>query len=301
MVDCFITSITLSYVDKKGCLVMQKFEHVKHSKLVALIYKDLYNRRIRVDDVRGNIGLLIEFLEKEMQVHSYEKMIVKAREEQFMYFLKNGFILEGIVKNYFNGNKAFFMSKFMKDERRNSVYWVKEDATVSSVLQLEKKEVMEKDASLNVTVAMPHHAERLADLYQDVFKLYPVPLHNPEFIREGIRNGTIFVFIEHGAQIISAASAEICTQYNNAELTDCATRTSFRKGGYMKHLLLKLEQELLDRNIFCAYTIARSLSYGMNAVFHQLGYQYGGRLANNCIIFDKVEDMNIWEKNLSDT
>ncbi len=37
----------------------------------------------------------------------------------------------------------------------------------------------------------------------------------------------------------------------------------------------------------------------MNAAFHQLGYTYTGRLANNCYIFDKLEDMNIWVKDLS--
>ena len=37
----------------------------------------------------------------------------------------------------------------------------------------------------------------------------------------------------------------------------------------------------------------------MNLAFHQLGYTYTGRLANNCYIFDKLEDMNIWVKDLS--
>ena len=66
----------------------------------------------------------------------------------------------------------------------------------------------------------------------------------------------------------------------------------------MKSLLIKLEEELQERSIFCSYTIARSL-FGMNAAFHQLGYTYTGRLANNCYIFDKLEDMNIWVKDLS--
>ena len=36
----------------------------------------------------------------------------------------------------------------------------------------------------------------------------------------------------------------------------------------MKSLLIKLEEELQEKSIFCSYTIARSL-FGMNA-FHQL-------------------------------
>jgi hypothetical protein len=57
-----------------------------------------------------------------------------------------------------------------------------------------------------------------------------------------------------------------------------------------------LEKHLEDNGIYCVYSIARALSFGMNAVFFQLGYEYRGRLANNCCIFDKIEDMNLWVK-----
>ena len=50
----------------------------------------------------------------------------------------------------------------------------------------------------------------------------------------------------------------------NAELTNCATLPEYRKHGFMKSLLIKLEEELRERSIFCSYTIARSLSFGMN-------------------------------------
>jgi beta-lysine N6-acetyltransferase len=41
------------------------------------------------------------------------------------------------------------------------------------------------------------------------------------------------------------------------------------------------------------------LSFGMNAVLYQLGYNYCGRLMNNCYIYDKLENMNMWVKNLA--
>jgi beta-lysine N6-acetyltransferase len=113
-------------------------------------------------------------------------------------------------------------------------------------------------------------------------------------------DGTIFLYIEDNGEIISSASAEINIRYHNAELTDCATLPQHRKGGYMKHLLSGLEEQLKAEHIYCAYTIARALSYGMNAAFYQLGYDYQGRLANNCYIFDKMEDMNVWMKDLSE-
>ena len=59
-----------------------------------------------------------------------------------------------------------------------------------------------------------------------------------------------------------------------------------------------LEDELIARNITCAYSLSRALSIGMNAVFFQMGYRYYGRLTKNCDIYDKFEDMNLWAKML---
>ncbi|PFA70137.1 putative beta-lysine N-acetyltransferase [Bacillus sp. AFS015802] len=276
---------------------MQTYEYIKLPKLEAVIYKDDYNRRLRVDEFRGNAGSVWEYVMNEVQSHSFEKVIVKARSAHVPYFLEKGFVLEGGVNGYFNGDRAFFMSKFLTDDRRNSAYWRKEDDILQAVQQLERQERAESGM---ISVATGGDAGKLTDLYQEVFKLYPVPLHDPDYVKQSIKNGTIFVYIEEDGKIISAASAEISLSNKNAELTDCATRSSHRQGGYMKHLLRRLEDELVKQNIFCAYTIARALSFGMNAVFHQLGYRYGGRLANNCIIFDKMEDMNIWERDLSE-
>ncbi len=39
----------------------------------------------------------------------------------------------------------------------------------------------------------------------------------------------------------------------------------------------------------------------MNNVFHRLGYEFNGRLVNNCDIFGAYEDMNIWVKDLRST
>jgi beta-lysine N6-acetyltransferase len=114
-----------------------------------------------------------------------------------------------------------------------------------------------------------------------------------------IEEGTVFFVAESNGEIVSSASAEVNMVYHNAEMTDCATDPAFRKHGLMKVLVCELEKELLRRNIYCAYSLARALSLGMNAVFRQLGYEYTGRLIKNCNIFDKYEDMNLWVKRLT--
>ncbi len=142
-------------------------------------------------------------------------------------------------------------------------------------------------------------AEQLANVFGRVFEIYPTPLNQVDYVKQTMKEDTIYYVYELEGKIVSTASAEMNVKEGNAELTNCATLPEYRKHGFMKSLLVQLEEELRDRAIFCSYTIARSLSFGMNAAFHQLGYTYTGRLANNCYIFDKLEDMNVWVKDLS--
>jgi putative beta-lysine N-acetyltransferase len=136
-------------------------------------------------------------------------------------------------------------------------------------------------------------------LYGKVFKIYPTPMNNPEYVKKCMKGGTVFYIFYYEGEIISAASAEINAFYHNAEITDCATLPEHRQHGLMKHLIAKLEEHLVSHEIYCIYSLARSLSFGMNGALHQHGYSYRGRLANNCYIFDKLEDMNLWVKNYS--
>lgn len=66
----------------------------------------------------------------------------------------------------------------------------------------------------------------------------------------------------------------------------------------MSILLAALETDLRRLNYVCAYTLARAPSYGMNAAFHSLGYEFNGRMINNCDIYGDFEDMNLWVKDL---
>lgn len=143
-------------------------------------------------------------------------------------------------------------------------------------------------------------AIHLSRLYQQVFKIYPTPLNDPEYIKKTMDSGTIYYgFLYHG-ELVSCAAGEPNFLYYHAELTDCATLPQHRKYGLMKKILQTLEGKCRQQGIYCAFSIARAQSFGMNAVLHQLGYHYRGRLPNNCYIFDTLEDMNMWMKDLSE-
>ncbi|MEW4284783.1 putative beta-lysine N-acetyltransferase [Priestia koreensis] len=261
---------------------------------------DHFNKRLRIDDYRGNVLLVIEEMLKEREKHQYEKLIFKSKFEHISSFISNGFQLEALIPDYFNGSTAYFMTQYFETARHQTEKWIEEDQIIQSVKRLPLSlDLIALSSSYVKGFATVDDANELASLYQTVFEIYPAPLHHPNYVKGLLEEGAVFAIIRHNNRIISAASAEVNETYHNAELTDCATLPEYRKHGLMKHLLVALEENLASRQIFCVYTIARSLSFGMNAAFYQLGYEYYGRLTNNCFIFDKLEDMNVWTKNLA--
>lgn len=264
------------------------------------LYHDHANQRLRMDDYRGNIKKAMARALVIAKEQGFTKLILKARNEDLSTALGQGYMLEGILSRYFNGNDAYCMAFYLTDERRTSDFWVKEDKVIQDVSEIPRLMDMQKiPENYILRFATDEDAQELANLYGEIFETYPTPMNDERYIKKVMEEGTIFSVIEYEGSIVSAASAEVNEMYHNAELTDCATIPHHRKHGFMKVLISALEQELIRKNIYCSYSLARSLSMGMNAVFHQLGYEYGGRLTKNCNIWDKYEDMNIWGKDLS--
>lgn len=265
------------------------------------MYKDPFNKRIRIDDLRGNLHEAINKAEELAVASQVEKLIIKGRREQYVSLLEKGYQCEAMIDHYFLGSDGYFFCKYFQTERRNSEYILKENEIVKTVQALpQNSETISPPKEYKLMLVSEEEAMLLAHLYKQVFEIYPTPLHDPEYIKKTMEDGTIYYAFACGDEIVSAASAEINFAYKNAELTDCATLPEHRKFGLMKILLEKLEDQLKTKGIFCSYSIARSLSFGMNAALHQLGYCYRGRLINNCYIFDKIEDMNVWVKNLAE-
>lgn len=264
------------------------------------VFVDPENGRVRIDDFRGSTEKILVKAEELCKENGAEKLIVKGRSEQLATLLKYGYQLEATVDRYFLGSDAYFFCKYFSSARSCSESWITEDSIIKSVYVLGNSEqTIRLPKEYQLKRIAEKDSEVLAALYKQVFQVYPTPLNDPEYVRKTMKDGTVYFGYFFKGEIVSAASAEINTFYKNAELTDCATLIKHRKHGLMKVLLQRLERELKENGIFCAYSIARSLSFGMNAALYQLGYEYRGRLKNNCYIYDKLEDMNMWVKNLS--
>ncbi|PLR81036.1 putative beta-lysine N-acetyltransferase [Bacillus canaveralius] len=261
---------------------------------------DPFNKRVRIDDYLGDFTEVMNEAEQLAVESNAEKLILKSRKEDCKRLLNNCYILEAFIDRYFLGSDAYLFAKFFRDERMAADDWLKEDQIMEGLSKISlTREPPALPDGYTLKKAGASTAESLASLYRQVFAVYPTPLHEPEYVKKTISEGTVYFALYHEGEIVSAASAEVNHFYKNAEMTDCATLKEHRKHGLMKILLLKLEEELVKDGIFHVFTMARALSFGMNAAFKQLGYSYTGRMLKNCFIYNKLEDMNVWTKNLT--
>lgn len=262
-------------------------------KATVSVYIDPFNRRVRIDDYTGDRHEVLAIINQQISGW-VEKLIVKSRTEDVPFFISHGFTCEAFIKGYFAGTDMYFVTLYFTAGREHTSKWHEEQSILQSLIM--NQSVKETPSTEEVKIATLSQALELARLYKEIFKVYPTPLQEETHIIKTMQAGTVYAYIELDRKIVSAASAEVNGKFHNSELTDCATLPSVAGKGHMKKLLYYLEQKLISDGITCCYTIARAESLSMNKAFAQLGYTYGGRLVNNCLIYSGLEDMNVWYK-----
>lgn len=263
---------------------------------------DFFNSSIRVLNYKlypQGLRAMMLFLHQKCIEHSLGKIIIYARDTDAAAFENNGFTYEGKIDGYYwDKEKMLFYSLFIDPTRQYSKSIASEDALLEEI----KKE---NNCPQNITLDPPYHlriatpadAAELARLYCSVFVTYPTPMEE-DYIKEQMEENNIFSVICKKEKIVSAASLDINYHCLNAELTDCATLPEHRGKHLMPVLIEALTKKAAQMELKCVYTLARAGSVGINKAFYRSGYNYGGRLLNNCHIAGSFENMNIWSKTL---
>lgn len=263
------------------------------------VFFDHYNRRLKVIDyLATNYRGMCDRLIWLANANEYDKIFIKAKRNDWQQFLCLGFVLEGILKYYYRGEDAYVMSRFSSLERALSNRVIAETDLIEELMRNPPEgPPRELTDGLQVIKCEEEHIPSLVELYRGVFKTYPSPLTHPDYIKQTMRRNILYrAVVDASGEIVSAASADVDSKHSNAELTDCATKPENRGSGLMLHLVIALENDLAERGIKTSYSLARARSQGMNRVFYRAGYEYSGRLINNCDIYGQFEDMNIWAK-----
>lgn len=235
------------------------------------------------------------------------KIVAKVPVKVKPAFLSAGYREEAAIPGFYHGDEdAVFLCRYENETRG-----VPENAAVlDGILRLARRKAEEDAAPALAEETMPtggfsfryvreEEADEAAQVYRQVFKSYPFPIHDPAYIRTTVQENVLYFSIRHGGRIVALASAEMDHASGNAEMTDFATLPDWRGHGLASVLLGKMEHAMGKIGIKTLYTIARAASEGINIVFARHGYAYGGRLVNNTNIAGQIESMNIWHKRLA--
>ncbi len=231
----------------------------------------------------------------------YSKIFAKIPENHAKIFFDAGFLKEACIPKFYYGKEAaVFMGFYLNSKRATEAYLDRMEEIISIALAKETEDLCSLNFNQKVRACEERDAEALANIYKDIFTTYPFPIHDPDYILKTMRNNVDYFGIESDSKLVAVSSAEMDKHSSNVEMTDFATLRDYRGHGYAKYLLARMDLEMKKKNIKTAYTIARSMSPGMNITFSKAGYQFGGRLKNNTNISGNIESMNIWYKSLVD-
>ncbi|ABR55120.1 GCN5-related N-acetyltransferase [Methanococcus vannielii SB] len=246
---------------------------------------------------RNSILETLEEIEKIALKKKLSKIFLKIHEHDKKIFEKNGYIIEGLIENYFLDGSAYFMSKFFNESRKVPNFSKETKNVLNYVKSISKVSNIPINKKYGVRIANKNDSVNLAKHYSKVFETYPFPIDNPNYIRETIQSANVKYFIiEDSGKIIAASSCEMDNENKCVEMTDFAVLFENRKEGLSSYLLHIMEKVMSDNGFRVFYTISRSISHGMNITFKKRGYIYGGTAINNTNICGNLENMNFWYK-----
>jgi len=272
---------------------------IKYGK--SILQHGPFNNRVYIiklaqDDLPEIIGFADDLVEKE----GYTKIVGKVPASSADLFIRAGYVIEASIPSYFQGkDEAVFIAKYFDLDRSKAVN-AKELTEIREAAQEHtgRKEGISLPTGFTLRPARTEDAENLAYLFRNVFPTYPFPITDPAYIRTTMQDNVRYFVIKEGDKIAAASSCEVDNESLTAEMTDFAADPPFRGRGFARILLSEMEKTMQKEGIITGFTIARSVSLPMNAVFADAGYRFGGMLPNNTNISGSIESMNIWYKKL---
>jgi putative beta-lysine N-acetyltransferase len=246
---------------------------------------------------------IIQAMDEMAREKGYGKILAKVPGALSSVFEQCGYCEEAAIPGFSRGAEdIFFMGKYFSPERRlenhqdqikKILAMARNKTTVGIRNNCENKDMIRR--------CTPSDAREMSSVYQQVFKTYPFPIHDPGYLIDTMRRHIHYFCVRKGKAVIALASSELDVDSLSAEMMDFATLPDWRRQGLACRLLSQMEREMKQLGMLTLYTIARALSPGMNITFAKMGYHYAGTLKNNSNISGRIESMNVWYKSLEKT
>jgi putative beta-lysine N-acetyltransferase len=268
----------------------------------SIVQHGPYNRRVYLMKLHGRDVLdILPTLDRLAHDKHYEKILAKVPLESKAVFEKQGYVQEAVIPEYFNNREhAFFMCKYLSSSRRQTT----DDQQIQDILSLAKQRRQlpsnkKTTQPLNIRICGPEDADEMSRVFRAVFKTYPFPIFDAEYLFTVMKNKQARYFcMENDRKINAIAASEIDSDNKGVEMTDFATLPEYRGRGFAGCLLKDMERAMMGQGMKTAFSIARALSPAMNILFASKGYTFGGTLVNNTHISGRIESMNVWYKSI---
>lgn len=149
--------------------------------------------------------------------------------------------------------------------------------------------------------------DSLVSLYTEAFTTYTSVL-DTQSVQEMVDNSVVYaVRDKNTGKIVSTSVAEIGTvpmqtgDFRICELSEMATKKEHRGQGLVTYATKALINDIRD-SVDLIYAEARASHRAINQSFHNLGFNYGGRLNKQCILSGDsdvaetgpYENLNVW-------
>ena len=266
----------------------------------SVIQHGTFNDRIYLMKLsRDDFPDILPKLDSLVSQNGYTKIFAKVPDFAKDTFLNEGYELEAQIPGFYSGiQRAYFLGKYFSPERKQ----IQNSDTIHDVLAAAHTKASAKLQGYplpdDYTSRQCERADilEISELYKNVFETYPFPIHDSDYILKTMQDNVTYFGVWNNKRLISIASTEMDLRSENVEMTDFATLPDYLGKGLSVYLLNRMENYVKTIGLKTTYTIARSLSYGMNITFAKMGYTYSGTLKNNTNISGSLESMNVWYK-----
>ncbi|RCX17862.1 beta-lysine acetyltransferase [Anaerobacterium chartisolvens] len=262
------------------------------------LFMDYVNLRVKILEYEEISEDILKDIIEMARGESLGKIISNVNIKAMKTFISSGFQIEGMIYGFFKGEDALCVSYFLDSKRAASAEKDKEDAIIQRCMESKSSFKLKDMEDITMRDALRGDIFHMTELFKAVFETYPSPVFDEEYIKSNLNKTALYKVACIDGRVVAAASADMDKDNLNAEITDCATYPQYRGRGILSNLIYYLEQDLKERNFYCAYSLSRAINPGINMALCKHGYKYTGRMLNNCDICGSFEDMNIWSKTL---
>lgn len=273
------------------------------SLMHSMIQHGTLNNRIYLMNLdKRDYPHIFPVLDKLAEEKEYTKIFAKIPKWAVEKAKDHQYLTEAIIPDFFNGNTdGYFLGKFLNDSRKQIDE--KTEKRIKNVYQkfnsyLNKPKSSEKPQDAIIKHLTESDADGLAQLYEQVFASYPFPIYDASYLKKMMNDDVKYYGIFEKDKLVAASAAEMDVNHQCVEMTDFATIPKARGKNYALALLNFMNEEMKKEEMKTGFTIARSVSFGMNITFAKAEYKYGGLLKNNTAIAGRLESMNVLYKKL---